>query len=313
MFTEWCKKNNVFTQDSKVTTHLLLNGGKLCITNNIMDEFYQIYSKSLQLNEDLYLVEKVSSKLNYFLDIDCKSNSNIDFETLINDIDDIFKIQKYIYKCNKTNGYHIIFPTQQSTPSECIKLTKDLILKLNKNYNYCEEMLKQIIDCSVYKTGLRMIGSYKKDDHRYYTINNTNRTQLTKEDIKNSSIRFSNINIDLKFVPRVVHYNDNLNSLLSKEIEHFNKNYKDIKVTKIEKINNDLFCINTDSHFCLNKNSNHTKEVVYFVVSKKKIQQKCYSSNGKTENMTHNCSCLKFKSREVPFSHRIYNMLLQSY
>lgn len=309
MFIEWCKKNNVFTQDSKITTHLLLNGGKLCITNDLLEEFYYIYSKSLELNEDLYIVEKVSNKLNYFLDIDCKNIDNIDIESIIENIDNIFQISKYIYKCNKTNGFHIIFPNENHTPTECENITKQLIQKLCCVNNYNEELLKQIIDCSVYKTGLRMIGSYKKDDHRYYTINSIPRTQLSKEDIKNSSIRFSNINIDLKFVPRVLMYSNDLKYLIAKEIEYFNQNYKDIKVTKIEKINKDLFCINTNSHYCMNKNENHTKEVVYFVVSKKKIFQKCYSSNGKIENMTNKCSCIKFESQKRPFSHKLYNML----
>lgn len=304
-FTNWCVKNKVYTNDISKCTHLLLNGGKLCIKKDMMDSFLNAYTNALRNEEELYLVERVSSEINLFLDIDAKS-SQLNCDSLVTNIQTL--LDEYtinIYKCNVTNGYHLIFSDYIVTPNEATKIVVALQKKLCQKFGYSLDDIKSIVDLSVYKTGLRMIGSYKKNDLRCYLPLNTQRNLLTEINISESLIRQSydvpvsanSKKVSTKYEPII------------QEIQRLHLNFKDFKITKISKLG-DTYCIYTDCHFCMNKESKHTKEVVYFIVTKdKKISQKCFCSNS---TVRLNGTCSSYKSKPVSFSHKVYFALQNS-
>lgn len=299
-FSSWCIQNKVYTNEISKCTHLLLNGGKLCIQESIMDSFLDAYIDALKNDEELYIVERVSRDINLFLDIDTKS-SDLDCDLLVQNIQDLLKsFTINIYKCNVTNGYHIIFPGYIVTPNEAIKIVVALQNKLVQKFDYSIDNIKKTIDLSVYKTGLRMIGSYKKNELRCYLPINGKRTLLNREDILKSLIRQSyDLPISSSNSRTISVKHDNI----IKEIQRLNSNFQNLKITKISKLG-DTFCIYTDCHFCMNKGSSHTKEVVYFIVTQdKKIYQKCFCSNS-TSRLNGTCS--SFKSKSIPISHKVY-------
>ena len=298
-FSTWCVKNKIYTNDISKCTHLLLNGGKLCIKKQLMDSFLNAYVIALQNKEELYLVERVSSEIKLFLDIDAKS-LKLDCDILVTNIQTL--LNEYtinVYKCNVTNGYHLIFPEYIVTPKEANTIIIALQKKLCQKFGYSLDDITAVIDLSVYKTGLRMIGSYKKNDIRCYLPLDRQRHLLTEVDISESLIRQSyNLPVSNNSQKIITKYKPVLH-----EIERLNSNFKNLKITKISKLG-DTICIYTDCHFCMNKGSEHSKEVIYFTISKdKKISQKCFCSNSKVR-LSGTCS--SFKSKPSPFSHKIY-------
>ena len=303
------KLNKWKVENSNEATHLLLTGGKLRIKEHDFNEFINVYAKLMKKNEDISLVERVSDKIRLFIDIDSKQNENL--QSVVDDILQIFPIDHTLYHCNQKNGIHIIFPGIITTPCEA----KEMILKLQQKlitvYKYEEKFIKNVIDTSVYSTGLRMIGSYKSGEKRCYLKKKSCRTKLTKFDIEESLIRASFSNYQKQPSGSSLHINDtNCNSKIEKEIERLNDNYEGIKVRSIRKINN-LYSISTNSKYCMNLNNTHKSHFVYFVVNEKKmLSQKCFCRCDTLENRLHGL-CSKYKSEGVPISHMAFHSLSQ--
>ena len=310
-FKDWCIQNNIYTTDTGKCSHLLLNGGKLCIPEQLHDEFINMYVKSLQNNEKVYLVEKLSKEIKLFIDIDSKSSMTIDVCILVDRINEILPIKNHIYKCSKTNGYHIVYSDRIVEPEEACEIVKALQNKLVNKYAYELKEIQNIIDTSVYKTGLRMIGSYKIDDLRcYLPVGTKNRKQIDYTNVSNSLIRASHENYSSTKTNETI-LSDNSDQKIIKEIERLHKNYKDIKITKVKKID-DTFVIGTNSKFCMNKNGLHDNHVYFVITKDKKISQKCFCSNNNTKERLHGV-CSKYKSKCQPFGHMAYCSLLKSF
>ena len=135
MFKSWCVKNNLFTQNPSKATHLFLDGGKIYIPNYLQHEFINVYYKSLQQNERLYVVEKVSETIKLFIDIDGKDIDNFNISILVSQIKNIIPENVSELKCNKTEGYHMIFPNIEISPSEACRFITALRQKLITKYS----------------------------------------------------------------------------------------------------------------------------------------------------------------------------------
>lgn len=153
-------------------THLSFNKGKYNVPEENFDEFYKLYYKALLDKEDLYLIEKVyNCNFKFFLDIDApKQNTPTTqnkltkndlcsilnaYNTAINEVfEDSCSLCEYIL--SKRNGqYHVNYCN--------LILNKELADILNKKaLEYINsKTLQECIDTSVYRTGLRMLGSKK--------------------------------------------------------------------------------------------------------------------------------------------------------
>ena len=85
----------------------------------------------------------------------------------------------------------MVFPEYIVTPKEAHKIVVALQNKLCQKFGYSMDDIKNVIDLSVYKTGLRMIGSYKKNDLRCYLPLGVKRNSLTKQHVSESLLRHS--------------------------------------------------------------------------------------------------------------------------
>ncbi len=151
----------------KIQTHLSFKGGKYNVDDSYFNEFYTKYYESVFVHgEKQTLIEKIHGCVfNYFLDIDSSIENNEDeILKLINVLEEIIfdiynKKYEIIVSKSPENKYHINIYNLIVNADIAINITKLLINneKLSKNQNV------KYIDQSVYKTGLRIIGSYKGD------------------------------------------------------------------------------------------------------------------------------------------------------
>ena len=182
-FHKWLQNTNSFiTKDSDIKqTHLLLNGGKLNIKN--LDICYDIYSKSIDKNEYIYLVECRTEVFPLFFDLDFlleKEMNNELFIEIIKNINDTIKLYyNEYYKCiittadykkihkNENNylkkGFHIHWPDIYVNKENAFNIRNSCITKLKTIYgNIFINNFNDIIDQSVFtSSGLRLTGSRK--------------------------------------------------------------------------------------------------------------------------------------------------------
>jgi P4 family phage/plasmid primase-like protien len=156
-------------------THLSFNNGKYNVPDNKYEEFYKkYYTEMINNNNELYLIEKVyNSNFAYFLDLDLpKTGSKT--ELLDEDVVDIIRVAKTVinnmfekdcesdivsYIVSKritANGanFHVNFYNVIVNDTIAKQITNE-ILKSGEVYN--------CIDMSVYRTGLRLLGSKKSE------------------------------------------------------------------------------------------------------------------------------------------------------
>jgi hypothetical protein len=79
MFKQWC------TSTTTNVSHVLLDGGKLSVPFDTLDDFYDTYIKAVTSGEKLYVVEQKTETYNFFVDIDYKSEDPLG----IDDIKDV--------------------------------------------------------------------------------------------------------------------------------------------------------------------------------------------------------------------------------
>ena len=181
-------------------THLSFNKGKYNVPDEKFEEFYKNYYRIITNESDverksLYLIEKVyNSNFAYFLDLDIK-NRDVDDEDILDvievvqtNISKMFKtvedknICEYIVSKRVTetgSNYHINFYNLIVNNV----IGKKLTLKILENKSLLSGDIKSSIDLSVYRTGLRLLGSrkdiknkdnldYISDIYRIYNLEN---------------------------------------------------------------------------------------------------------------------------------------------
>lgn len=153
-------------------THLSFNNGKYNVPDSKYEEFYRRYYNVIidaenPERENLYLIEKVyNSKFSYFIDLDVPKDGT-DTSLTESEVKDIIKVAvktvsemfvdsavtEYVVSRRDTN-YHINFYNL---------VVDDRIAKRITNTILADQSVRRCIDSSVYRTGLRLIGSRKVD------------------------------------------------------------------------------------------------------------------------------------------------------
>ena len=179
MFNKW------YANNATNLSHVLMDGGKLSVPFDRLNDFYEKYIEAISSNEKLFVVEQKTPTYNFFIDIDYK-----DKESLA--MDEIKSICKII--CDKVKrhggkkclisvsppktvgnfiktGVHLNWPDFVVDQSSAIALREHVLVALStvkSSYDW-----NDIIDASVYgdirrKTkgsGFRMPWSYKRAKH----------------------------------------------------------------------------------------------------------------------------------------------------
>lgn len=183
MFKNWyvSQKFNNATNLS----HVLMDGGKLSVPFDRLNEFYDKYIESVKSGEKIYVVEQKSETYNFFVDIDYK-----DVDPL--GIDEIHDISKNICETVKIHGgkeclvslsppkksgnliktgVHLNWPGFVVGQGSAIALREHILVSLSKFKGDTD--WNEIIDASVYGSlirkakgsGFRMPWSYKRAKH----------------------------------------------------------------------------------------------------------------------------------------------------
>jgi hypothetical protein len=234
MSTNFTKYIVQFTKNAdSEQTHLSFNKGKYNVPDNKFDEFYKKYFETLKENtENLYLIEKVyNSNFAYFLDLDIKNEdlNDDDIIVIIKTIQDIINKMVKNEKCDdyivskRDKNYHLNFYNLIVNSQIAKQLTMEIINELDDKYKKC-------IDMSVYRTGLRLLGSKKNDKDDVYKVYDLN--SKTFVDFRNTSFEL--------FLKTTVRRKKNviLSCLKDSYIKQETKETKNIKVKGIN--NNEI-------------------------------------------------------------------------
>ena len=250
--------------DIEEATHLSMNGGKMRIHPEFWERYLSLFKK-----QKMYIVERANSvKHKFFLDIDTKKvyfdlQKFIEFETTV--------LNKTYMICTRGSyGVHIIY--------------QDVFYStVDEAKNLCSMFDNFPVDYSVYHTGLRIIGSLKKNDdlalcNMYIPdsyVTNGIRTKIkhpwSLPVLLSSFIRLSDENRSV--MKREYEYG--YESMVAKHLEKLEQ--FNIKI-KIKKYTERYYLVNTDSKYCLNIKDEHKSVNVYFVINVEAgtVYQKCF-------------------------------------
>lgn len=265
-------------------THLSLVGGKFKIDK--VDLFLRMYSKNYK-TFGAHLVEKVSYPSKWYIDLDHQPPGFIE--------DKLIKILVSTHEncivCvpSERDAAHIIFhDIVVNSPDEAIQKTSKLFNDFDK---------------SVYRSGLRMIGSKKKKNigreyYPYVYIRNgkvvypESPGQLTYDDLILATIHTNLTPIPVannrKIIPCSVPTTTTVLPTTT-DFGFIHPNYKNVSVSQIKQIKVDNIQVLVKSRFCMNVDREHTSNHVYFIIRVKPpmtVHVECFND----------CECKKYKS-----------------
>lgn len=315
-------KNYIYNFISETDlTHLAFNGGKYKVPDNKYEEFYKNYYQQLiNGNTELFIIEKVQNcRFAYFLDIEVPKGDNLILTK--NSVDSIItKMNKIINESfngvNLTENiitkrtinatvtkYHINYPNLIVTSNIAQVITKKLISEL--------EILKKVIDISVYRTGLRLFGSKKSNkdsdkeklnygDNNYqsvYTCEHTITFDEFKKLIVRRTIDTPLTELKIKIETKVNEKKSNVSGVSNEILEEIKKyldfikdteTFKNYKFDNVGKIvstqnKNGIFCyyITLNETFCPFVNREHKRDSppIFGELNMNGFVIKCYDSD----------------------------------
>jgi P4 family phage/plasmid primase-like protien len=160
-----------FITSGSKQTHLSFAKGKYYVPDEKASEFSDRYFKAMMSHETLYLIEKITDEnFAFFMDIDnpkgCENVSDEDVKEIIACTKQACKQmfeendgklgEVIVFK--RATKFHLNFPNLVVNHSVAHEVVKHSLHSL-------PQKLRDCIDTSVYRTGLRMLGSQKKEQH----------------------------------------------------------------------------------------------------------------------------------------------------
>ena len=306
-------------------THLSFKNGKYNIPDNYADVFYKRYYQEMTNKEkrnDLYLIEKVyNTNFAYFLDLEIPKNESNNLKKIVDDdvkeiiiktktvLESLFVNPKTEYVVSKRNdNYHINFYNIIVNSAIAKTITNEILKTISIN----------CIDTSVYRTGLRLLGSKKYNKsvkesfeqvYKIYNIDNKEFKELentTFEEFLQTTVRrktiieLSKLKESEKTKELIKNNETNKNTIkgidndkINLELNHLLKSLKteneciqnfDTTIQKIYAKQNKLgmFCyyISINGKYCPFKMREHARESspIYFEINQSKIFIRCRDS-----------------------------------
>lgn len=150
---------------------LSLNGGKWNIPKEKLNEFYEIYKNTFHTKRYYFIEKKMDDVYRLFFDIDIDKNEVNDLDDILyrlrDGIQNVIGISSEFWCVSKREfenklGYHIIVPNYHINIGGHYFIFDEIIKNDEKLVNYIDYHI-----CSK-KVGLRLYGSYKKNEEICY-------------------------------------------------------------------------------------------------------------------------------------------------
>jgi hypothetical protein len=276
------------TQES---THLSLVGGKYNIPYSDMDRFFELYVKTRNRHQPLFLMERVRYPCYLFVDLDRVSPEQWDRleETWLDSPDCEISVRHD----DADMGVHFVFK------NVVVRSVEHAIQEARKRFD-------DAFDESVYRSGLRMLGSSKNHNSSriYRPIRRGDplmeKRRLTVSDMRAHSILIFGQSFDLpSSSPTTTTISDPGLYRSASCIFDFGRihpAYACLPVTRIRKQPMDrCWIIQTNERFCTNVNRDHKSNHIYMVVHEptRTMVQRCYCTCADT-------GCRGFASEPQP-------------
>lgn len=336
MFKQWCKSQQI--SNASNLSHVLLDGGKLSVPFDKLNDFYEKYIEAVKLGEKLYVVEQKTDTYNFFVDIDYKSKEALG----IDDIKDMCTIicdevrrhsqeeclisialPKICGSLMKT-GVHMNWHGMVVDQSSAVALREHILMALSVNKAGLD--WDEIIDSSVYgstvrKTkgsGFRMPWSFKKAKHDacggrgcdgctsgkidqveylplfVYTKKPFSTLLRIDQEPSVKILKMSAVRTDVttcitveppssvvkegafsKEQSKDEIYDQELRNMIEVFVRKNLDGQAHADITKIFK-HKDMYLVSTTSKYCENLKRSHNSNHVWFIISGRKILQKCF-------------------------------------
>tara|TARA_B100001094_G_scaffold177896_1_gene171888 strand:- start:607 stop:1527 length:921 start_codon:yes stop_codon:yes gene_type:complete len=304
MFDKWR------TDNINECTHLDLSGGKMNIPENHIPEFIKLYVELFNAGVNLFICEKLGNSCTFrmFYDLDFKRLCLSDIqktEVLSSVVSHLQTDLSSSSTCIQGCGFHIV--TKNETDCEnAIQQCNALKVKLMNESPHLP--WSDIIDSSVYKTALRMIGSKKFQRSevidRYYTLFTQKKVnRLTPGILEKSLVR---IKSKIVSIQKVIIKSEETD--LHKYFVKLHAEYADIKYT-MSKNEHGYIIVNTNSKFCTNLGKEHKSNKIYFVISPdRKLYQKCFCTC-ETKVGRKRGFCRDYKSKSILLPKQIFESI----
>ena len=194
---------NFVKNASDMQTHLSFNNGKYNVPDENLDEFYQKYYKVIsdktnnKEKDNLYLIEKVTnSKFAFFIDLDVPKK--YDYNLTDKDVLDVIESSKTVINENfveNSKNVECIISKRITENGSNYHINFYNLIVDNNIGNFLISQIKKIsslqhcIDTSVYRTGLRLLGSKKlnkkengneNENNNFYKIYDLNTNTFTE-------------------------------------------------------------------------------------------------------------------------------------
>lgn len=177
--------DQIISKDSDTKpTHLLLDGGRVKISNNLIDTFYKLYAECIDSGVPLHIVEHKTELFKFFSDLDFINKDEMTKDSLINIVHIIQEALYYLFEANHKvivcttdkkiivkdatdyikQGVHLYWPSLIVNVENSMLIRELIIHKLKTTFGERESIntWDDVVDLSVYKTnGIRMVGSSK--------------------------------------------------------------------------------------------------------------------------------------------------------
>ncbi len=319
----------------KKQTHLSFNKGKYHVSDEEYENFYNTYFAALKRgeNKDLYLIEKVHNEnFAFFLDIDSPKSENVHVndEHIKTIIDSCIKTIGVLYENDKLKEY-IVSKRETKYHINFYNLVVNSTIAKRLHALICEDLNEQLnstLDASVYRTGLRMLGSKKStksnhnDVYKLYSLDTGTFTEfddMKLSDFMKTVVRRTLANCELsqlkdasEFAQQTNGKNKQVvvkginNQTIVNEIKTLFENIKntseqlasfDMNIERIFASQNKygIFCyyISISEHFCPFKEREHKRESnpLYVEININGISIKCYD---------HDCLRRRYPENGIP-------------
>ena len=256
--------------DTRCVTHLNLTGGKYEIRTDV-GEFRNLYAKT---RNPMHLVERVLYPSRFFVDVDKYPDA---IDGLFHEVTKHFPCVVMCVCTEGETGIHLIFPdvvvhNPEDANTTCARL--------------CDRVpvLAPFVDKSVYRSGLRMLGSHKSATvqraYSMYGSNHSNPTRVSAFDLGLCSIHHGihgqpPVSITSKPAPST----RRLTGSIHVDFSVLNDAYKAVCVFDVKKYGTGdrYYTLLCNNRFCQNIMEEHRSKCAYFVVDvrKKEVTQRC--------------------------------------